>query len=143
MKRTTYRTAPYKQYILLLLLFFITPTSAQVEVPPVAERIYNSKDNAIKPPSYPNGERAMYAYLAQNVRYPRKAVRHRTQGKVVVTAIVEKDGQLSNIKITDDIGDGCGKAVIRSVKRMQRWNCATMDRVPVRYQVRIPVTFRL
>lgn len=85
----------------------------------------------------------MYGYLAQSVRYPRKAVKHNTTGKVVVTVIVEKDGSITNATIIQDIGDGCGESVLRAVKRMQRWHCATKNRIPVRYQVRIPVTFRL
>lgn len=131
----------------LMLLAFVHPTSAQMSGgsnptdPP--DKVFTPEDNEIVPPSYPGGERAMYGYLAQSVRYPRKARKHHTSGKVVVTAIVEKDGSLSNVTILEDIGDGCGEAVMKSVKRMQRWHCATKDRIPVRYQVRIPVTFRL
>ncbi len=105
--------------------------------------VYAAGDEAVVPPSYPGGERAMYGFLAQRARYPRKAVKHHTTGKVVVSVIVEKDGTLTNPEIISDIGDGCGESVIKAVKRMPRWNSATLNRIPVRYRVRIPVTFRL
>lgn len=131
--------------LLLVTFFFSKPAVAQVDQAPAppTERVYTAQDSDVQPASYPGGERAMYGYLAQSVRYPRKAVKHNTTGKVVVTVIVEKDGSITNATIIQDIGDGCGESVLRAVKRMQRWHCATKNRIPVRYQVRIPVTFRL
>ena len=58
-------------------------------------------------------------------------------------AIIEKDGRVTNIKLIDDIGDGCGAAVIRTLRAMPRWNSATLNRIPVRYLVRIPITFQM
>lgn len=137
------------QFILPVLIILVSYVQAQ-SVPVHADSVlnpyvltYSSANSEVQAASYPGGERAMYGYLTQSVRYPRKAVRNHTMGKVVVTAIVEKDGSLSNVKIIQDIGDGCGESVLRAVKRMQRWHCATKDRIPVCYEVRIPVTFRL
>lgn len=138
-----------KKIVVILTLLLVSTFSVWAQSSPEGNTsrdpnyVYTVSDQAVVPPSYPGGERAMYGFLAQRARYPRKAVKHQTTGKVVVSVIVEKDGTLTNPVIISDIGDGCGESVIKAVKRMPRWNSATLNRIPVRYKVRIPVTFRL
>lgn len=132
--------------LLLITISFPTAASAQTDTATFNDyysRIYSYADTAVAAPTFHGGERAMYSYFAQNIRYPLKAKKHHTVGKVVAMAIIEKDGRVTNIKLIDDIGDGCGAAVIRTLRAMPRWNSATLNSIPVRYLVRIPITFQM
>jgi hypothetical protein len=50
-------------------------------------------------PEFPGGIAAMHKYISENIQYPVKAINSNIEGTVVVTAIIEKDGTISNIKV--------------------------------------------
>lgn len=56
-------------------------------------------------------------FLKTNLRYPNLAVQNKTEGTVMVQFIVEKNGTVSNVKILQDIGDGCGEEARRVIER--------------------------
>src|ERR1700761_2342110 len=60
-----------------------------------------------KAPGYPSGTETFYKFLMKNLRYPAAARQNNTQGRVIVTMVVEKDGSLSDVKVSRGIGDGC------------------------------------
>jgi len=92
---------------------------------------------------YPGGLKALTDYISSNLDYPQRALDNGTQGRVSVRFVVEKDGSVSNIQVTKDIGDGCGDEVVRILKRTKKWKPAMVDGSPVRSYYRLPVTFRL
>ena len=94
-------------------------------------------------PEFPGGEEALFAYLSQNINYPTEAKDAKLEGRVYVTFVIEKDGQVSNAKILRDIGGGCGEEAIRVVKSMPKWKPGTQNGQPVRVQFNLPVSFQL
>lgn len=58
-----------------------------------------------------------------------------------VNFVVEKDGNLSNIKVIKDIGHGTGNEAIRVLKKAPKWIPATNNHRLVRtlYYLSIPV----
>jgi protein TonB len=65
------------------------------------------------------------------------------QGKVFVTFVVEKDGQISDIRVLRGIGGGCDAEAIRVVKSMPNWKPGRQRNMPVRVQFNLPVRFIL
>ena len=45
-------------------------------------------------PQFPGGAPKLFEYLSQNIRYPKEAMESNTQGRVIVSFIVEKDGRV-------------------------------------------------
>jgi len=92
-------------------------------------------------------DRAMLEFIYRNIKYPQTARDNNTEGMVVVSFIVEKDGSTSNAKIARDIGDGCGVEAVRVVELMQkqniRWAPGRQRGKPVRVQFNLPVRFKL
>jgi len=85
-------------------------------------------------------------FLKYNLRYPALALKNKTEGTVLVQFIVEKNGYVSDVKILQDIGDGCGAEARRVVEMMnnmnQRWSPGLQKgQVPVRVQYTLPVVF--
>jgi len=96
-----------------------------------------------KLPSFPGGERAFGEYLSKSIRYPKVAHDNNTQGRVIISFIVEKDGKLNDIKVLHDIGGGCGSEAIRVLSESPRWNPGTQKGEPVRVAYTMPINFTL
>ena len=88
----------------------------------------------------------LHEFLKNNLRYPNLAVQKGTQGTVFAQFVVEKDGTISNIKILQDIGDGCGYEARRVIELMntmtQRWTPGIQSNHPVRVQYTLPIVFQ-
>lgn len=94
-------------------------------------------------PSFPGGMDSLYAWLANNIQYPKTAREYGIVGKVYVTFVVEPDGSITDPKILRDIGGGCGKEVLRLVRMMPKWNPGKQRGKTVRVQFNLPVIFQL
>src|SRR5581483_6251990 len=71
------------------------------------------EDNSVKElnaievmPQYPGGEAALAKFLQKNLRYPGAAQEAGVGGKVWLSFIIEKDGNLSNITVERSAGYG-------------------------------------
>ena len=129
-----------KKLIVMLVLAVLCSTSAMAQIVVVDEEIFLVVENA---PEFPGGEDSLYAYIARNIKYPEAAKKEKIEGRVFVTFVVEKDGQVSSAKILRDIGGGCGEEAIRVVKSMPKWKPGTQRGNPVRFQFNLPVSFML
>ena len=93
-------------------------------------------------PSFPGGERAMYSYLNDRIRYPQQARDYEVEGKVYVQFVVDQDGKVTEPKVVKGLGYGCDEEALRIVRLMPLWMPGKhrQQRVPVIYT--LPVTFQ-
>ena len=98
-------------------------------------------DVAEQMPSFKNGDAR--AWLARNIQYPPVAAEKSISGLVLVSFVVEKDGGLSNVKVTRGIDPSLDKEAIRVVKSMPRWNPGKQNGAVVRVKYTLPVQFKL
>lgn len=97
-----------------------------------------------KPPSFPGGEKELFKYLSENIKYPALARENNLQGRVTLTFVVNKDGRISDVTILKDpVGGGCGKEAVRVVNEMPRWVPGEANGNPVKVRYTLPVMFRL
>ncbi len=75
---------------------------------PVAEEIFTFVEEY---PEFPGGEKALYEYIKNNIRYPEVARTSGITGTVYVQFVVEKDGSISDVKVLRGIGGGCDEEV--------------------------------
>ncbi|MCS6916129.1 MAG: energy transducer TonB [Chitinophagales bacterium] len=101
-------------------------------------RIYLTADVM---PEFPGGTQAMKAWLSRNARYPAAARKEQIKGLVEVTAVVEKDGSLSDVRVLRDIGGGCGEEAVRVVKAMPHWVPGSIGGEDKRVRVTIRIFF--
>ena len=94
-------------------------------------------------PSFPEGIKAMYQYIARNLRYPEPARRANVQGKVFVKFIVRKDGSVSDLQILKGIGFGCDEETVRVLGSMPKWTPGKQNGKPVSVYFTMPVNFVL
>jgi protein TonB len=94
-------------------------------------------------PEFPGGDKALYDFLKERIRYPAAAVESSVQGTVYVSFIVETNGALSHINVVKGIGSGCDEEAVRAVSEMPQWKPAKQGGKAVRLMMNLPVQFRL
>jgi periplasmic protein TonB len=94
-------------------------------------------------PEFPGGMAAFTKYMGRNLRFPEMAIEGGIQGRVIVSFIIEKNGDLSNIKIIKGIGAGCDEEAIRVLAKSPKWKAGIQNKQYVRVAYTIPINFQL
>lgn len=94
-------------------------------------------------PSFPGGQGAMMQFLSSNLQYPEEARLSGLQGRVIVSFTVERDGSISNVKISRSVAPSLDNEAIRLAKSMPKWKPGKSDGHAVRVKYTIPIVFRV
>ena len=113
---------------------------------PLAEKIYDPNvlanivhTRAQTMPRYANGdEKELVRYIREQVASPDG---RRMKGAYTASFIVEKDGELSDIKVVQSKGPQVEQQVVDAIRRTAPWEPGAERGQPVRVQVRLPVQF--
>ena len=92
-------------------------------------------------------DKGLLNFIYKNVKYPKAAQKAGTEGIVVVSFIVSKEGEILNPEIRRSIGDGCDEAVLNVVELMngmeEKWIPGTQGGKKVNVTYNLPVKFKL
>lgn len=94
-------------------------------------------------PSFPGGNSGLMTYLNQHTHYPAEAQENGVQGRVVVSFVVEKNGQINDVTVMRHVDPSLDKEAIRVVRNMPRWTPGKQGGEPVRVRYHVPMSFRL
>lgn len=94
-------------------------------------------------PVFPGGQKAMYDFLRENIKYPEIALKNNIEGTVYVKFIVDKNGVISNPVIMRGIGGGCDEEAIRVLSLMPKWSPPKQNDIPCSVYYRIPIKFSI
>ena len=100
-------------------------------------------DEVDEMPQFPGGMAGLMQYLSTNVRYPEDAKESGAQGRVIVSFIVEKDGSISNARVTKPTYSSLDDEALRVVSNMPKWTPGKQNGEAVRVRYSIPVSFRM
>jgi len=95
------------------------------------------------PPEFKGGIESFGRYLSRNIRYPDLARQKGIQGRVILTFVVEKNGELSDIKVSKSVIPLIDDEAIRVLKESPKWIPGTQFGMPVRVQYSVPISFTL
>lgn len=113
----------------------------EIENEPLSQPVVFDKVDEM--PHFPDGMAGLMQYLSTNVRYPKDAKESGTQGSVIVSFIVEKDGSISNAKVTKPTYSSLDEEALRVVSAMPKWVPGKQNGEAVRVKYAVPVSFRL
>lgn len=82
-------------------------------------------------------------WIGENYKYPQSAIDAGVKGTVEVSFVVEKDGSLTDFKITRDLGYETGKALVNLLRESPKWNPGIQNGKPVRVEYKLPVRLDL
>ncbi len=94
-------------------------------------------------PEFPGGMSAWAKFLNKNLHYPVAAIDNGVAGKVLVSFVVEKNGEVSNLKVIKGIGGGCDEEAMRVIKKSPFWKPGMQNGRKVRVAYIMPVVFRM
>ncbi len=96
-------------------------------------------------PKFFNGEVSKFLteWVYRYQRYPKKAVEEGIQGKVVVSFIVEADGNVTEVEVVSSPHVLLEEEAVRIVRASPKWTPGEVDGRKVRTKISIPVEFRL
>lgn len=100
-------------------------------------------NNPYQMPQFPGGERALMKYLQENVKYPPEAIKDSIQGKVIVQFLVEKNGEVGEIKVVRSVHELLDNEAVRVTKTLPKFSPGREFGNAVSVWYTMPVTFRL
>lgn len=108
---------------------------------PVKEEIFESVQQM---PSFPGGDAELYRFLGERMKYPEMAKQAGLQGKLFVEFVVNRQGEISEVKIIKgSIGGGCEEEAVRLIKLMPKWTPGKQNGASVSVRYRMPMVFQL
>lgn len=94
-------------------------------------------------PEFPGGEPAMKDYIANNVKYPARAIEDNIVGRVLVEFVVTSTGSIRDVKVVNKVDPLLAKAAIKVIKGMPKWKPGIQDGKPVNVRFVVPINFNL
>lgn len=95
------------------------------------------------PATFPGGMDGWRRYLERNLSFPESAQEAGTQGVVRVQLVVDKEGNVSEVKALNDPGDGLAAEAERVIRKGPKWNPAEQNGRKVTFRFVQQVTFQL
>ncbi|OOQ60755.1 energy transducer TonB [Mucilaginibacter pedocola] len=89
------------------------------------------------------GMAAFSKFLGRTLRFPGQALDAGVSGRVIMTFVIEKDGQISNITVDRPAGYGFDQEATRVLKLAKAWKPGIQNGQPVRVRYSIPINFQL
>jgi len=94
-------------------------------------------------PEYPGGMAAFYKYVGDNMKYPSTARRMGIEGRVYVQFVVDKVGNVTEVKAVKGIGAGCDEEAERVLRQSAKFKPGKQRGRAVKVRMVLPIIFRL
>ncbi|PXY02476.1 hypothetical protein DF185_07440 [Marinifilum breve] len=94
-------------------------------------------------PEYPGGINVLKKYIANEIRYPKQAEKDKTEGKVFVSFVVGKSGEVKNVYVNKGVSPELDKEALRVVKGLPNWTPGKHKGNLVNVAYTVPIDFKL
>ena len=144
----TLRALAVVPVIALALLAFANPTNKTADEP-VAEAYQQANEpqdvyeSVEQMPEFPGGMEEMMKFLQMNIQYPANAAKNNVEGRVILQFVVEKDGQIGDVKVARSVDPELDAEALRVVKSMPNFIPGRQDGKPVAVWYTLPINFKL
>lgn len=92
-------------------------------------------------PEFESGLKDLYKYIGKGLRYPADAVEKGISGTVGLSFMVEKDGQVTDLLVSNSVYPSLDQEAFRILKNCPKWKPGKEHGIPVRVRYNLPVTF--
>jgi bla regulator protein blaR1 len=111
-----------------------------VEIKPVYKGCENLDTDAEKEKCF---NTSIFNHVRDNFVYPKKAKEDSIQGRVIVSFVIEKDGNIGRVKILRGVHKLLDDQASNLIKSIPKMTPAMSEGKPVAVQFMLPITFRL
>ena len=140
-------------YLFTALTFTITAAMLVISSPTQAQRALSQTDASTgdeiiydevdQLPSFKGGMQELASALQQTLVYPVDAKKQGTEGKVYVSFVVTKTGQVTEVGVAKSLDKQCDDAAVAAVAQLPAWNPGINQGKPVNVRLVLPITFAL
>ena len=94
-------------------------------------------------PYFRGGERALMEYLASHVNYPPEAVKDSIQGRVIVQLLIERNGEVSEVKVVRSVHELLDNEAVRVCKSLPKFFPGCRGGKSTAMWLTLPISFKL
>ncbi len=98
---------------------------------------------ADKMPVFPGGEAALMEFIREGISYPPEAADRNAEGRVIVQFVVDKTGQVGDVKVVRSVDADLDREAVRVVQTLPAFTPAFRLGKPVSVWYTLPVNFKL
>lgn len=101
-----------KIFPVYIALIFLLPLSSVSAQSPDSSGVYSI---VTTPPAYPGGEKALFEFIQQNIKYPKEALEQKKEGSVQMRIIIDEHGEVSNARVMRGICPSLDEEALRVI----------------------------
>ncbi|MGI4875320.1 MAG: energy transducer TonB [Janthinobacterium lividum] len=94
-------------------------------------------------PEFAGGQAALLRYLGSHMRYPTRALRDQTEGRVYLSFVVRADGTIAEAAIVKGLSPELDDEALRVVRQMPAWTPGYQNKHAVAVRFTLPITFKI
>lgn len=94
-------------------------------------------------PEFPGGMASLLKFINSSVKYPVIAQENGIQGKVIITFVIDKVGEVTNVQILRGIDPSLDAEAVRVVKNLPKWKPGKQAGRAVKVNYNVPINFVL
>ena len=85
----------------------------------------------------------LVGFISTTLQYPDEAKTQNVEGTVIVSFVVNTDGNIQDAFVLKDIGGGCGEAALAVIEQMPLWEAGIDNGKKVKVKLNLPIKFGL
>lgn len=94
-------------------------------------------------PEFPGGAIAFMKWITSKVRYPKFAQDGKIRGRVVVSFLVDTEGNVQRLRLEKSTNRALGVEVIKAMGDMPKWKPGKQNGKPCTAMIAVPINFEL
>lgn len=125
------------------------PTRMEMDITKVPPVVLDINDNPANlrivqdTPKPVGGWVAFMKWLTKTLRYPPTAKAQKVQGTVLLTFIIDAEGNVGDVQVKKSVEPSLDQEALRVGKMIRKWEPAMKNGKPVRAMIGIPIVFKL
>ena len=117
-----------------------TATETAAPAPTPTDSVYEVAEVM---PEFPGGTKALLDSIAKNLKYPPKAINSRTEGRVILQFVIDKQGKVTDVQVMRGVTPELDQAAIDVMRSLPDWKPGMQDGKPVNVKYTMPIVFKL
>ncbi|MDX2189118.1 MAG: energy transducer TonB [Bacteroidota bacterium] len=94
-------------------------------------------------PEFEGGQAGMMKYIQKNISYPKQASAMGLEGRVIVSFVINGNGEVADVQVLKGIGGGCDEEAMRVIKSLPKWKPGKQNGRAVSVKFTVPIKFAL
>ena len=93
-------------------------------------------------PQFLGGTTELIRFIYNHIEYPPIALKHRIEGRVWCSIIINQDGSVSHVRLEKGVYALLDEEALRVLKLLPSWTPGTKNNKPVKVKIYIPIVFK-